>query len=94
MWGLCNLGVYGLSFVMHKHNFDYYFAYTGTGKFTQPLKSMMAAEDFKNVVWTAPSLILGGIYLPRAVGSLTAFKMFGLSLIASYLSTCAMGPTT
>ena len=62
-WGVANLGVYGLSKVMQKENFDYNFAYTGSGKATQPLKSLMAAESIKNVVWTAPSLILGGFYL-------------------------------
>ena len=62
-WGFCNLGVYGLSHVMHKENFDYHFAYTGNGKLMQPFKSMMAAESFANVAWTAPSLIVGGFYL-------------------------------
>ena len=62
-WGFCNLGVFGLSQVMHKENFDYHFAYTGNGKLMQPFKSMMAAESLSNVAWTAPSLIVGGFYL-------------------------------
>ena len=48
LWGVCNLGVYGLSHVMHKENFDYHFAYTGNGKLMQPFKSMMAAESLSN----------------------------------------------
>ena len=61
--GICNLGVSGLSTLMHKENFNYHFSYTGNGKLLQPLKSMMAAEDFTNVAWTSGSLIVGGFYL-------------------------------
>ena len=93
-WGVLNLGVYGLSMVMHKENFDYHFAYTGNGKFLQPFKAMMAGEDFANVSWTSASLIGGGFYLQQRCGSFTAFKLFGLSLMASYLATVALGPTT
>mgnify|MGYP001059093033 CR=1 FL=1 len=63
LWGACNLGIFGLSLVMYKENFDYHFAYTGNGKLMQPLKSMMAGEDFLNVAWTSASLIAGGFYL-------------------------------
>ena len=94
VWGLCNLGVYGLSLVMHKENFDYYFAYKGDGKLTQPMKSMMAADSLSNVGWTAPSLIAGGLYLSQRIGSMNAFKVFALSLGASYLATCTLGPAT
>ena len=31
-WGICNAGVYGLSMIMSKQNFDYHFAYEGKGK--------------------------------------------------------------
>ena len=93
-WGLMNLGVYGLSLVMHKENFDYHFAYKGQGKFLQPLKSMMAAESLNNVIWTAPSLIVGGLYLQSQLGPLVTLKLFGLSLFASYAATCALGPAT
>ena len=93
-WGLANLGVFGLSMVMRKENFDYHFTYTGNGKFLQPFKSMMAAESINNVAWTAPLLIGGGLYLPRKVGSMTALKFFGLSLFASYAATCTFGPAS
>ena len=55
---------------------------------------MMAAEKLENVAWTAPSLILGGFYLQSKVGSLTSFKLFGLTIMASYLATCTLGPAT
>ena len=55
---------------------------------------MMAGEDFVNVAWTASSLIVGGFYLQQRVGSMTAFKLFGLSLMASYYATIALGPAT
>ena len=91
-WGICNLGVYGLSKVMYKENFDYHFAYKGNGRLLKPLKSMMAGEDIKNVGWTSASLIIGGFYLQRRVGSMTSFKLFGLALTASYLATITLGP--
>lgn len=94
VWGLANLGIYGLSLVMHKENFNYHFAYTGSGKATQPLKALMGAETLNNVAWTAPSLILGGLYLNSKVGSLTAMKIFSLSVFASYAAVCTMGPAT
>ena len=94
VWGVANLGIYGLSFLMDKQNFDYHFAYTGNGKLFQPLKSMMAAESFGNVAWTAPSLILGGALLPGKVGSAAAFKLFALSVFATYAATCTLGPAS
>ena len=94
LWGFGNIGIYGLSKLMYKENFDYYFAYTGNGKFLQPLKSMMASESLNNVSWTAPSLIAGGLFLNQRVGSVTSFKLFWLFLLASHLATCALGPAS
>ena len=93
-WGLCNAGVYGLSLIMSKQNFDYHFAYEGKGKLMQPFKSMMAAESLANVAWTAPSLIGGGFYLQQKLGPMATFKIFGLALFASYLATTVFGPAT
>ncbi len=94
LFGLGNIGLYGLSLVMHKPNFDYHFAYTGNGKLLQPLKSMMAAESLANVAWTAPSLIAGGLFLNSRVGSIASFKIFWLSLFAAYVATSSLGPAT
>lgn len=94
VWGVLNVGIYGLSLVMSKDNFNYHFMYTGNGKFLQPLKAMMAANSINNVAWTAPSLILGGLYLQQKLGNLTAMKIFGLCLFASYAATTALGPAT
>ena len=55
---------------------------------------MMAAESFSNVVWTAPSLIGGGFYLQHKLGPMAAFKIFGLSLLSSYLATTVFGPAS
>ena len=93
-WGLANLGVYGLSKLMHKENFDYHFQYSGNGKFMQPFKSMMGADSLHNVGWTAPSLIVGGLYLQQRIGSMASLKLFGLSLMAAYLATTTLGPAT
>ena len=62
-WGFANIGISGLSKLMYKENFDYHFKHQADGRFTTPLKSMMAAESLTNVAWTAPSLIGGGFYL-------------------------------
>ena len=93
-WGLANIGIYGLSLVMYKENWNYYFAYTGDGKFLQPFKSMMASDSLSNVIWTAPSLIGGGLVLNSKVGSLSTFKLFCICLFGSYLATCSLGPAT
>ena len=93
-WGLANATIFGLSLVMSKENFDYHFAYRGTGKLTQPLKANMAAESLNNVAWTAPSLIFGGMYLNSRVGPLLAMKIFGLSVFAAYGATCTLGPAS
>ena len=93
-WGVANLSVYGLSLVMDKENWDYHFVYKGNGKFLQPFKSMMASDSFVNVAWTAPSLIGGGMLLQAKCGSRATFKLFLASLVASYLTTTCMGPTT
>ena len=55
---------------------------------------MMAAESFSNVVWTAPSLIGGGLYLQQKLGPMATFKLFSLSLLASYLAITVSGPAT
>jgi len=86
-WGFGNIGVYGLSKVMYQENFRYYFYYMRDGRTFQPFKSLIAADNFYNVAWTSSSLIGGGFYLQQRVGSSVAFKLFGLSLVASYLAT-------
>ena len=91
-WGVANLGVFGLSKLMTKENFDYHFAYTCNGKMMQPLKSLMVADSLANVGWTAPSLILGGLYLNQRLGSMRTLKLFGLSVLAAYLATVMQGP--
>ena len=94
IWGLLNLGTFGLSQVMSKQSWDYHFAYTGNGKLLQPLKSMMASDSLSNVGWTSASLVLGGAYLQRRIGNLAATKLFGLSLLACYGATVCLGPAT
>lgn len=55
---------------------------------------MIGSNNFLNVAWTAPSLILGGLYLQGKLGHVASTKFFLLSMIASYGFISAFGPTT
>ena len=55
---------------------------------------MIASENLSNVAWTVPSLIGGGFYLQQKLGPMATFKIFGLSLLASYLATTVYGPAS
>jgi len=94
LFGVANLLGFGLSQVMERKNFEYYFAYKGEGTFFQPFRSMIASDKFSNVVWTAPSLILGGAYLQKQLGGVFMTKFFITALIANYAFMSAFGPGT
>ena len=61
--GVGNALGYLASHFMEKKNFDAHFLYQGTGRLFTPFKSLLASDKLSNVVWTSPSLILGGLYL-------------------------------
>ena len=79
---------------MTPESYKYYFAYSGSGRFFQPLKTQIASDKVGNIAWTVPCLIGGGLYLQRTMGGMRTTKFFGLSLLASYLFICAGGPNT
>ena len=62
-FGVVNVLGFGLSKFMNKDTFEYYCHYKGDGKVLRPLTSMLVSDKIENVIWTAPSLILGGMYL-------------------------------
>ena len=92
LFGIGNLACYGLSLFSNSANFDYHFGYTGDGRFFQPFRSMLGANNLSNVAWTAPLLILGGTYLQSKIGVLNSTKFFAMSLLSTYLFTVAFGP--
>ena len=61
--GLGNLAGFGLSLLMYKQTYRQQFAYEGTGHCFKPIKSWFASDNFANIIWTSPSLILGGLYM-------------------------------
>ena len=63
MIGVGNILAYGLSRFMDKENHEYYFGYNGSGKFLQPIKSLVGSNNALNVAYIAPTLIVGGWYL-------------------------------
>ena len=82
--GIGNIVTYGLSLYMKPSNYAYYFHYTGNGKFFQPFKALVGCDNPITLGLTAPSLILGGAYMQKSIGSLRTAKMFLVSLAASY----------
>jgi hypothetical protein len=62
--GALNLLGYGLHLYQSKDNYNYHFAYTSEGyKLFASFKSMMGSDNWKNIIWTAPSLIGLNFYL-------------------------------
>ena len=94
LMGVANLLGFGLSLVMEKRNFDYYFFMNGNGKFFQPVRSMCASDNLFNVMWTAPSLILGGAYLNKCLGAMKLTQFFFGALTSSVVFTQCFGPQT
>lgn len=90
--GLGNIAGFGLSLFMYKKTYAEQFAHEGHGVFFKPFKSWLASDKLINVAWTSPSLILGGYYMQRKVGSFTLFKYFLLASIAVYMSQTCFGP--
>ena len=89
--GLGNILGYALSNIMDKENHDYYFSYNGSGKFLQPIKSLLGSNKILNVAYIAPTLIVGGWYMHRLLGPLLSTKFFGLSMLATYGFISAFG---
>ena len=94
LFGLGNLACYGLSLFSMSETYQYHFAYEGTGRMWQPLRSMIGSEKLANVAWTAPALIIGGTYLQGKLGVLATSKFFAMALMSTYLFTCCFGPRT
>ena len=91
MFGAANILCYGLSFLMEKDNYDYYFKYQGSGKFFQPIKSLFGSTAFGNVSWTSAFLFYSGHFLQKNLGTIATTKCFGLALLSSYIGVSVFG---
>merc|ERR1712054_50770 len=69
-------------------------SHKGDFKYFSILKSWCASDKLMNVAWTAPSLILGGLYLSKRMGSLNSLKYFGISFFGCLSAQVAFGPST
>ena len=94
VFGSLNFVCYGLSKLMNQEDYKNYFAFTGNGKYSQIMRSLIGSDKLGNVIWTAPSLILCGQYMHMKVGALTMLKFFGLSLAATIAFYQAFSPNS
>ena len=95
LFGVLNIGLYGLSHLISKEQYKYHFSYDGlSGRLFTPLKAMAASETMANVVWTAPSLIACNLYLRGKVPALSLTKFFALSLATTFIFWSAINPQT
>jgi len=96
LFGVANIGAYGLSLLMPKDNYIFHFGYKGD-RFSifNFLKSQVGSNTFSNVVWTAPTLIALNFYLRnKGVSHLVLSKFFILSLLSSYVFLSALSPSS
>lgn len=95
LFGLLNIGFYGLSLLITKEQYRYHFSYEGVvPRLFTPLKAMMASDVFANVVWVAPTLIGCNMYLNGKVPALTLTKFFALSVATTFVFWSAFNPAT
>lgn len=95
LFGLLNLGFYGLSLFITPEQYRYHFSYDGVvPRLFNPLKAMMASDQFSNVVWTAPSLIACNMYLSGKVPALKLTKFFFLTVASTFVFWSAFNPAT
>ena len=77
---------------MKQKDYNYYFAYDGTGRFSNQFRSMFGSDRLANVCWTAPSLILGGQYLHSKLGAMTMLKFTPLAMLSTLAFMTAFTP--
>ena len=95
LFGLANIACYGLSYILPKEDYIYHFGYTSyPARMTKPIKSMMGSDNWKNIIWTAPTLILLDLYLHKRLGSLFMTKFFFFAFFSSYMFMSVFNPAT
>ena len=95
LFGLLNLGLYGLSLFATKEQYRYHFGYDGmVSRLFSPIKAMAASDQLANVLWTAPSLIGFNLYLNGKVPALSLTKFFALSMMSTFMFWSAFNPQT
>lgn len=90
--GGINLACYGLSLMMSPEDYLYYFAYRGTGRYTDMLRSFVGSNVLGNAIWTGPGLILAGQYMHSKVGAMTMLKFTPMALLATMAFYTAFSP--
>ena len=93
LFGLGNLGAYGLSLVMDEKDYRYYFTYRARGEPMDIIRSSMGSDRFLNIVWTAPSLIILGQYMHKRQGALNHMKFSLLTIGAMCAFYTAFTPS-
>ena len=64
-FGFLNAACYGLSYMMSEEDYVYYFGYKGEGRYTDLVRSNLGSNTLTNAMWTAPALIVGGLYMHK-----------------------------
>lgn len=91
--GVANIFGYLSSHFMTKQAHSYFFEHKGDGRTMQPLRSMVGSNRLSNIIWTAPSLILGGMFIGSRAGSLNTFKFFFAGLFSCVAAQVAAPAT-
>ena len=90
--GGLNLGAYGLSLLMDKEDYVYYFGYKGEGRFSDLARGMIGSNVATNALWTGPALIGLGGYLHRTCGAMTMLKFTPLAIFGVGAFWAAFSP--
>jgi hypothetical protein len=93
LFGLANLLCFGAHFLTTPDWYNYHFSYTTyPARMFKSLKTMVGSDNFLNVAWTAPTLLLCDFYMHRKVGSLVMTKFFFLSFMSTFMFWSAVNP--
>ena len=92
LFGALNIGCYGLSLLMSQKDYEYYFAYKGTGRYSDVFRGMIGSNNLSNSCWVGPALIGLGIHMHSKLGALTLAKYTPLALLSIAAFWTAFNP--
>ena len=93
LFGLTNAACFGLSYMMSEEDYVYYFGYKGEGKYTDLLRCQFGSNTLTNAMWTAPALIVGGLYMHKQLGYMIMSKFTVMSLLGITAFQTAFNPS-
>ena len=93
LFGLINGACYGLSYMMSEEDYVYYFGYKGEGRYSDLIRAQVGSNTLTNAMWTAPALIVGGMYMHKQVGYMTMGKFTLMSLLGIAAFQTAFNPS-